>query len=370
MAELATSAGKTFILFIVFAYLKEHDLAKNFLLIVPNVGLVIQATDDFAEYNYRNKIKYKVQQIYAGQKIKEGVDLVIGTYQSLIKKKEDYFDMFNVVMVDETHKVKSQSIKTILEQCKKNSYCFGLSGTIPKKGTLDRLTLMAYTGPLISEITANFLQKNDYIAKCRVKIIHMDYADDKTKDAFYNLSRSGSTSGQQVFNLEQNFIIESDKRRNFVCKLIERLTKNALVLFYRREHGQAICNQLRNDTTKQVYYIDGHTDKDIREIYKEKMEKGDDVVLVASFGTFSTGISVKNIHYVLFTESFKSDIIVRQSIGRGLRKLDGKEMLVLIDFVDDFRYNDWDNYIFKHAKERVRIYKEQKFPFEIKKVKF
>lgn len=370
MAELATSAGKTLILFIVFAYLKEHGLAKNFLMIVPNVSLVIQATEDFIEYNHRNRVKYKIQQIYAGQKIKDDVDFVIGTYQSLVKKKEDYFDMFDVVMVDETHKVKAKSIKDILENCKKNAYCFGLSGTIPKKGTLDRLTLMAHTGPLISEITANFLQQNDYIAKCRVKIIHMDYAEEKTKDAFYSLAKDVNTDGKKVFNLEQNYIIENDKRRNFICKLIERLNKNALVLFYRREHGQAIYNQLKRDTNKQVYYVDGHIDKEMREIYKTKMENGDDVVLVASFGTFSTGISIKNIHYVLFTESFKSDVIIRQSIGRGLRKLEGKDMLVIIDFVDDFSINNWDNYILRHAKERLRIYKEQKFPHEIRKVKF
>jgi hypothetical protein len=101
MTELATSAGKTFIIWIVFAYLKEHGMNKKFLLIVPNVSLVIQGTDDFAEYNYRNKIKYKVQQIYAGQEIKPECDFVIGTYQSLVKKKEEYFDDFGVVVTDE-----------------------------------------------------------------------------------------------------------------------------------------------------------------------------------------------------------------------------------------------------------------------------
>jgi len=370
MAELATSAGKTFILFIIFAYLKAHGMANKFLLIVPNVSLVIQGTEDFAEYNYRGKVKYKVQQIYAGQEIKDDCDFVIGTYQSLVKKKEEYYDDFDVVMVDETHKVKAKSIKDILDNCKKNDYCFGLSGTIPKKGTLDRLTLMSHTGPLMSEITANFLQKNDYIAKCKAKIIHMDYIDEKTKDAFKSLAKDPNTDGKKVFNLEQNYIIESESRRNFICKLIGKLNKNALVLFHRREHGTAIYNQLRNDTDKQVYYVDGHTDKQMREVYKAKMEAGEDVVLVASFGTFSTGISVKNIHYVLFTESFKSDVVVRQSIGRGLRKLEGKELLIIIDFVDDFRYEGYENYLFKHAKERLRIYKEQKFPYDIKVVRF
>lgn len=370
MAELATSAGKTLILFIVFAYLKQHNIANKFLLIVPNVSLVIQATEDFIEYNYKNKVKYKTQQIYAGQKIKEDSDIVIGTYQSLVKKKEEYFNIFDVVMVDETHRVKSKSIKDILENCRHTDYCFGLSGTIPKRGTLDRLTLMAYTGPLISEITANFLQKNDYIAKCRVKIIQMDYIDEKTKQAFKNLSKDYDIDGNKLFTLEQKFIIENNKRRDLICKFISKLDNNALVLFHRREYGRALYEQLRNSTNKSVYYIDGSIDKQIREIYKTKMEKDKDVVLTASFGTFSTGISIKNIHYVLFTESFKSDVVIRQSIGRGLRKLEGKDFLTIVDFVDDFRYDGFENYLFKHSKERLRIYKEQKFPYVIKEVKF
>ncbi len=117
MAELATSAGKTLILFIVFAYLKEHGLAKNFLMIVPNVSLVIQATEDFIEYNHRNRVKYKIQQIYAGQKIKDDVDFVIGTYQSLVKKKEDYFDMFDAVAVDEC--LHPDSLITMADNSKK-----------------------------------------------------------------------------------------------------------------------------------------------------------------------------------------------------------------------------------------------------------
>jgi hypothetical protein len=178
----------------------------------------------------------------------------------------------NNTNVSNCHKVKAKSIKTILENCKKNDYCFGLSGTVPKKGTLDRLTLMSHTGPLMSEITANFLQKNDYIAKCKAKIIHMDYIDEKTKDAFRSLARDRNTDGKKVFKLEQNYIIESESRRNFVCKLINKLNKNSLVLFHRREHGQAIYDQLRSDSNKQIYYIDGHTDKEIREVYKAKME--------------------------------------------------------------------------------------------------
>ena len=129
------------------AYLLEKQKAGRILFIVPNVSLVVQASEDFMDYNWKNRVSIKVQQIYSGQKIRPGRNVVIGTYQSLVKKDKEYFQQFDAVIVDETHKAKSQSIKTILQKCTAANYKFGLSGTIPKANSLDRLTLMAYTGP-------------------------------------------------------------------------------------------------------------------------------------------------------------------------------------------------------------------------------
>jgi len=369
VAELATSAGKTLILFIIFAYLKSHNKMNKMLLIVPNVSLVIQTTEDFDEYNFRNKLDYGVQQIYAGSKLKDNVDIVIGTYQSLVKKKKEYFDNFDAVMIDETHKVKAKSIKTILDKCTNAKYRFGLTGTVPKPGTLDRLSLMEYTGPLISEITANYLQQHNYISKCNVKILNLDYIPVKTKQAFRDLSNNENVDGKKIFKLEQDYIIESEVRKKFIVNLLDHLPKNTLVLFHRRNYGNDLFKDLQEESSKMVYHVDGHTDKNTREVYKKRMEENENVVLIASYGTFSTGISIKNIHYIVFVESFKSDIIIRQSIGRGLRKLEGKSILTLIDIVDDFRYDGFENYIYKHSNARKRIYKEQKFPYQIKSIK-
>lgn len=369
LSELATSAGKTLISFLTVAYMLEKQKAEKILFIVPNVSLVIQASEDFMDYNYKNQVNIKIQQIYSGQKIRAGRNVVIGTYQSLIKKKAEYFDQFDAVIIDETHKAKSQSIKTILSKCKNASYRYGLSGTIPKSGTLDRLTLMAYTGPLITEVSANFLQNEGHIAQCRVKVIEMDYAPQGAKDAFREMAFN-KYENKDVFKFEQNYIINSPGRLNFICNIISRVRGNSLVLFHRIEHGQKIYEKLRQESDKTIYYVDGGTDKDIREEYKKKMENGENVVIVASYGTFSTGISIKKIHNIFFTESFKSEVIIRQSIGRGLRQHHSKDSVTIIDFVDDISSPDWDNYLIRHAKVRQRIYKEQKFKFEIKKVTF
>jgi superfamily II DNA or RNA helicase len=142
------------------------------------------------------------------------------------------------------------------------------------------------------------------------------------------------------------------------------------VLFHRIEHGQKLYKLLREKFTRPVYYVDGGTGTDTRDAYKDKMEKNDDVILIASFGTFSTGISIKNIHNIFFTESFKSEVVVRQSIGRGLRLHKDKELLTIVDFVDNFSHDGWDSYLYKHGKERQKIYKEQKFSYAVKQVKF
>jgi len=373
LAELATSAGKTLISFMVIAYLIEVLKKKKILFIVPNVSLVIQATEDFNEYNIKDRIPLKIQQIYAGVKIKNSSNIVVGTYQSLVKKNAEYYEEFDVVMVDECHQAKSLSIRTILDQCWHCDYRFGLSGTIPKKGSIDRLTLMSCTGPLIANVTASFLQDEGHISPCKVTIIEMDYATSEQKESFYFLSKTPEDR-KNLFNLEQNFIISSEKRKKFIVDIIQKTNHNSLVLFYRIEQGEKLYNALRQTSNKEVYYVDGGTDKDFREIYKKKMENSNNVILIASYGTFSTGISVQKIHNIFLTESFKSEVIIRQSIGRGLRKHESKNILNIIDFVDDLRYQDanktYKNYLYKHAEVRREIYVDQKFPFSIKNIKF
>ena len=356
------------ILYLVLGYLLENEKANKILMIVPNVSLVVQATEDFYEYNRGSlDLDLQIQQIYAGSKIRKGSNVVIGTYQSLVKKKKEYFDDYTTVMIDETHKAKAHSIKTILEKCQSADRIFGVSGTIPKPDSLDRLTLMAYTGPVIQKVTADQLIKQDYISPVSVKVLEMNYAPDSVRESFKFLTKT-EDDRKRLLGLEQNYVIQDTMRLNFVTDTILKIGKNQLVLFYRTEYGRKIYDTLRNKSTRRVFYIDGGTDKNLREEYKAQMEEGEEKILVASFGTFSTGINVKNLHFVSLTESFKSDVIIRQSIGRGLRKHESKDMLTILDFVDDFRFENFKNYLFRHSKKRQEIYEEQKFPFEIKSI--
>ena len=228
---------------------------------------------------------------------------------------------------------------------------------------------MSQTGPVISEVKAAFLQKQGHIAKCVVKVIQMNYATENQRQAFQELAQN-KYDRKDVFQLEQNFIINSEQRLNFISNVISRVPRNSLVLFHRIEHGKKLYEKLRQESDKRVFYVDGGTNTDIREEYKKKMEAGEEVVIVASYGTFSTGISIKKIHNIFFTESFKSEVIIRQSIGRGLRQHESKDKVLIIDFVDDIRTAEWDNYLYKHGKARQAIYKQEKFDYNIKIVNF
>jgi len=377
ISELATSAGKTLICFMVIAYLLDNKIINGkILMIVPTVQLVLQSAGDFEEYN-TDKLPIKIQQIYAGFKEKPDNNIYVGTFQTLTKMPPEWFSQFGCVIVDETHRANAKSIKDILEHCWHCDYRFGVSGTLPNKKTADWLTLLTYLGPLVTEVKAKELQDTGYISNCDIVQIRMDYVSEQKKGEFaaaYKMFMQ-SKNGKDAFNLERAYIIENEKRFKFIAGIISKTTKNTLVLFHRIIYGKKIFKYLKEHCTdKRVYYIDGDIDKDIRKEITNRMDKYDDVILVASFATLSTGVSVNHIYNVIFTESFKSPFVIIQSIGRSLRLKDKenteKNRATIIDLVDDFRCGKYTNYLYRHGLDRMRLYKEQQYPVSIRKVKF
>ncbi len=377
LSELATSAGKTLICFMVIAYLLDnHIINGKVLMIVPTVQLVLQSAGDFEEYN-TDKLPIKIQQIYAGFKEKDDCNIMVGTFQSLTKMPKEWFEQFGCVICDETHRGTTVSIKNILEHCWHCEYRFGVSGTLPSKNSADWLTLQTYMGPLVTEVKAKLLQDTGYISNCDIVQMRLDYVSETKKSEFaaaYKVYMQ-SKNGKDAFNLEKSFIIENEKRFKFIGNIISKTTKNTLVLFHRIVYGKKIFKYLKdNCTTKRVYYIDGTISKEMRKEITDRMDKFDDVILVASFATLSTGVSVNHIYNVIFTESFKSPFVIIQSIGRSLRLKDKenkeKNRATIIDLVDDFRYDKYVNYLYRHGLDRMRLYKEQQYPVSIRKIKF
>ncbi len=370
ISEIATSAGKTLIMYMVLAFLRHKGLLNKMLIIVPNISLIIQTYEDFQDYS-NNDTSLNMQMI-SGQtdkELKSDTHVVIGTFQSLVKQGNEFFESFDVVCVDEAHFTQAKSVKDTLAKCRNVIYRFGLSGTLERDDFAERLTLQAFLGPLINKVSAEFLFQNKYATPVQVKVIKLNYLDDDTKDKLQQIrKRRNSIDGAKILDIERKIVIESDVRLKYICDLVNKTTKNTLVLFHnvKADYGKRIQERLieiSND--KDVFYVDGDTDVEKREYYKQSLEYGENKVLIASFGTFSTGISVKNIHNIVFAESFKSDKIIRQSIGRGMRLHSTKEKTNIIDIVDDFSYNGDKNFLIRHMEKRLEIYDTQGFPYKI-----
>jgi len=380
--EISTSGGKTLIAYMMFRYLLDRKGLKRMLYIVPNIGLVEQTEDKFKEYEAKAKIKnvpWESIAIYGGsdRRGEDEAHIVFGTYQSLAKKSLEYFGKFDAVIVDETHHAKANSIKTILIKCYNAKWKIGLTGSLPKEGSCDSFTIQAYLGPMVYQLHSHQLIEDGNATPVHVVGIEMDYISDEVKKNLYDLrmQKADEKDGSKLLNLEKQIAREDRKRLLYVCDIISRAKKNALVLFsdIKNSYGRNIYDWLRENTTKNVYYIDGNTEAERREFYKHKMEEESDVVLVASIGVFSEGIDILNLHNLYIVESSKSEIIVRQMLGRGMRLMDGKDKITVFDFSDNFQYgtHQWQkkNYLLRHADERRKIYKDKRFPYKLFKVK-
>ena len=372
VSEVATSSGKTLISFMIFAYLKSKGLIRKFMMVAPNNNLVIQGSEDFDDYGL-DKLGVKIQQIGNGNKLREGCDLIIGTFQSLVKKDPDFFSEIDAVFVDEAHHTNSMSIKKIMSNCMHSKWRYGLTGTLTKRGTADYLTIQQFLGPLIVEIPPSFLFDNNYATPVSIKVVMMDWLDEEYKDKLADLkTNNNNLEGNDVYNIERKLVIESKKRLNYVVDFIARTSKNSLVLFQsvKDEYGKQIWNLIREKTNdKEVFYVDGDTDEGLREEYKSRMAGGANKILIATYGTFATGISINNIHNIFLVESYKSEVLIKQSLGRGMRKMEGKEKVNVIDFVDDFSTGRYQNYLVKHGEARLQIYKKEGFEYKIFKIK-
>lgn len=375
--QLATNAGKTIIAFSAISYLMQHGLIKRALIIVPNTGLVIQAMDDFVEYG-SHKVGMIFQQMYGesgdSKAIRSDANVVIGTYQSLVKREKEEFVGFDFVFVDEAHQGGAVSIRQIVTNVATvggGKYRVGMSGTLTAKGkkSVDFFTITATLGPMIGEVTVDYLKKNNYASDVEVRIIKMSYLAKETREQLAKIRRGDSElEGSEILNLEKKLVHASRPRLNFVTDFILKTTKNSIVLFQDIEngYGKRIYDMLREKSMdKEIYYIDGDTSAKNRTEIKSRMKEGSNRILVASFGTMSTGISINNLHTIFLAESYKSETIIKQTIGRGLRQMEGKEKVIIVDFVDDFTYGAKPNYLMQHMQERIRIYEQEKHKYQI-----
>lgn len=379
--EVSTSGGKTLMTYILFKFATEYLGIKHILYITPKTMLTTQSADKFEQYDKGNKVKstWTYNEIHGAAKKKEEYNetIVFGNYQSLRNKKQSFFEKYEMVIVDECHHGICASLKNILNKCNKANYKIGLTGTFPKEDTYDNFILQSYIGPVVYRLTSfELINKENFATPVHVAAIEMKYLEKDKLEALYNLrvnkDKDNPTIGGKLLNMEKSLARDSRLRFNYICKMIINTTKNSLVIFsdVQNEYGTKVYNYIKENSDKSVYYIDGNTPTKNRDVIKEFMEEDDtgNTIIVASMQCFSEGIDIANMWNIFLIESTKSDIILAQLLGRGMRRHPKKDKTMMIDFVDDMRFGQGyysDNYLYRHGKERQAIYKKRGFPYNV-----
>jgi superfamily II DNA or RNA helicase len=345
-----TASGKSFIIYLLVRY-----YAKRTLILVPTTSLVSQLASDFADYGFDSDTF--VHRVYAGQDKGSTKPITISTWQSIYKLPKEFFSQFDVVIGDEAHLFKAKSLTSILTKLSGCRYRFGFTGTLDGSET-HKLVLEGLFGAVRKVITTKELIDQKHLADFRIKAIVLNHPDEAKK----MIARAND------YQAEMDYIVKLEARNKFIKNLALSLEGNTLILYqFVEKHGIHLANMLQNND-RSVYWVSGEVSGEQREEIRKVVEKESNAIIVASFGTFSTGVNIKNLHNIIFASPSKSRIRNLQSIGRGLRKSNTKTSSTLYDIADNLSWKTKKNYTLLHFMERVKIYNEEKFEYKIYKV--
>ena len=423
LSQLATRAGKTLIAYIIFRTMLEKMGCKKILMIVPSIQLVKQGVKDMSEYAEF----FKTEQIWAQSEYCDSPNLIIGTFQSLVKRADQrdpkydphFFDGIDVVCCDEAHKLPCKSINTILGRpfMKDVKLRFGFTGTLPDKSSIEWLSCQAMMGPQIQDLTTMELVKEGFLVPPDITQIRLKYPFDKEltqqiiKCGEYLCSNTKVVDGKKqllpedqreftirelktlpfalanvkemyspheyaqylmdlcrkrganLLNLEQMLVHRSQKRIDEIINLISNMTDgNCIVLAHHTEYINHLARVLEEAfPDRLVFKITGGVTLKKRQKILDEMLDNNNVIVVGSFGCISTGITFKNVNYAIFAQSFRSDITIMQSIGRGLLPQPGKDAFYIYDIIDDFPSHQ----ILSQGKAKIKSYKKHNYKYTV-----
>ena len=345
-----TASGKSLMIYGIVRYFVERK--QNTLIVVPTTSLVEQMYKDFEDYGW--DVGSYCHKIYAGKERVTDAQVIITTWQSIYKLPRKYFDRFSVVVGDEAHQFKSKSLISIMTKLGNAKYRYGFTGTLDGTQT-HKWVLEGLFGPSYKIIKTDELMKKGHVATLDINVLLLKHPPNKF----------------ETFEDEIQYIINHTRRNNFIRNLALDLKGNTLILFARVEgHGEPLFNLINNNSiiSRHVFFVHGGVATEDRERVREITESENNAIIVASYGTFSTGINIKNLHNVIFASPSKSRIRNLQSIGRVLRKGSNKTKATLYDIADDICYKSRRNYTLNHLIERIKIYNEENFNYDIVKI--
>ena len=342
-----TASGKSLMIYGIVRYFVERK--QNTLIVVPTTSLVEQMYKDFEDYGW--DVGSYCHKIYAGKERVTDAQVIITTWQSIYKLPRKYFDRFSVVVGDEAHQFKSKSLISIMTKLGNAKYRYGFTGTLDGTQT-HKWVLEGLFGPSYKIIKTDELMKKGHVATLDINVLLLKHPPNKF----------------ETFEDEIQYIITHNKRNNFIRNLALDLKGNTLILFARVEgHGEPLYNLINTNSIieRHVFFVHGGVATEDRERIREITESENNAIIVASYGTFSTGINIKNLHNIIFASPSKSRIRNLQSIGRVLRKGSNKSKATLYDIADDISYKSRRNYTLNHLIERIKVYNEENFNYDI-----
>ena len=344
-----TASGKSLM---IYSLVRFHvNVKRKVLIVVPTTSLVEQMYKDFEEYGWM--ASKHCHKIYAGEEKNSEADCIITTWQSVYKQPRKWFERFNVVIGDEAHQFKAKSLTTIMHKLHGCKYRYGFTGTLDG-ANVNQLVLEGVFGRCSQVTRTHQLMKKGHVAQLKVKVIVLKH-DEQIFDGYQD---------------EIEYLCEHEQRNKFIRNLACDLKGNTLVLFnYVEKHGMPLYEMINSHTDKPVHFVYGGVDVDDREQIRHLVENENDSIIVASYGTFSTGVNIKRLHNLVFASPSKSRVRNLQSIGRVLRQYRGKEVATLYDIADDISRDSGKNYTLLHLLERLKIYRDEKFNYEIIDVK-
>ena len=342
-----TASGKSLMIYSLVRY--YVDKGEKILLVVPTTSLVEQMYKDFQDYGWDSE-SY-CHRIYAGKEKTNEFPVTITTWQSVHKLDRSFFTDYDVIIGDEAHLFKSKSLVSIMTKLEHAKYRYGFTGTLDGTQT-HKWVLEGLFGPTYKVTRTDDLMKEGHLSKLDIQCLVLKHPPQKF----------------ETYQDEIEYLISHEQRNKFITNLTLDLKGNTLILYSRVEtHGAILYEKINNNkqSDRKVFFVHGGVDADERELIREITERENNAIIVASYGTFSTGINIRNLHNVIFASPSKSRVRNLQSIGRVLRKGTNKVKAILYDISDDCTYNSRKNYTLNHLIERIKIYNEENFNYEI-----
>jgi superfamily II DNA or RNA helicase len=352
---LATAGGKTLtsaslISKIYQLYMSPYN-KQDFrcLFIVPDRGLASQTYQDFIDYG----VPFKVSKWTGDDDLDLSSNVIVSNLGILQSKNSnlDWLEDIDLLIVDEVHKIrKGNKVNDILKKIK-TPYRFGFTGTMPEE-SLDQWNIIGKIGPVIYEKNSYDLRQDNYVSNASIQVIKLLHKNVPKK-----------TDGGNAYREELEYLTTSIFRNELIAKLAKGLNQNSLIMVDYIQHGELLFDIVqRMMPEKQCFFIRGEVEVEERDRVRQLMEANSNVVVVAISKIFSTGINIKNLHYIIFACGGKAKIKIVQSIGRGLRLHKDKTKLIIFDITDDLRYSA------AHALKRQALYEKEHIPFAIKEI--